>query len=128
MSALAIVAALLVSAPVFLAGLILLAVFVQKAAHALMAVGDLREHTSERDKRRATVEAAREAVEDVRAYGETYGRPADADIQEALRVEAAMNGRPYRTTDNEHRNHAEEEELEDPSVPPDSFFVHTAEQ
>jgi hypothetical protein len=121
---LAATAALIASTVVFLAGLLLLALFVRNAAFALLALGELREKTNETDERRATVAAAREAVEDIRGRG-VYGESADADLLRAVQAEAAMNGRPYRTFENEERN---VEEPEEPDIPVDSFFVPSREQ
>ena len=120
---LAAAAALASFAVIFLAGILLLALFVRNAAFALIALRELREKTDETDERRATVAAAREAVEDIR--GAAYGGSTDAELLAAVHAEAAMNGRPYRTTENEQRN---VEEPEDPTIPGDTFYVPASEQ
>lgn len=116
---------ILVLGPVYVAGLILLALFVRRAAEALLALRDLREQTTETDDRRATVAAAREAVEDMRrgAFGESGD--VDADLLASVRMEAAAAGRPYRTDDNERRNAGEE--IEEPPEN-DGFYVPASEQ
>lgn len=124
--ALAVAAALAVFAALFLAGLILLALFVRRAAEALLALRDLREQTTETDERRATVSAAREAVEDMRRG--TFGGSGDVDdeLLHAVRAEAAANGRPYRTDENERRN-AGDEEIEEP-LETIGFYQPSAQQ
>lgn len=124
--AIVVAGALVVFAVVLLATLPLLALFVRRAAEALLALRDLREQTTETDDRRATVSAARQAVEDMRrqAYGESGA--VDEELLATVKAEAAMNGRPYRVDDNEHRNYDEDDG--EPSVPADSFYVPASEQ
>ena len=123
-----VVAALLSVLLVFLAGLLLLALFVRQAAFALIALREVREQTNEADQRRETVDAAREAVEDVRSFRDAFGGSTDAQIMDALRMEAEMNGKPFSTVVNEQRNAPEEEPLFEPSVPSDTFYVPSSEQ
>ena len=122
-----VVAALLSVLLVFLAGLLLLALFVRQAAFALIALREVREQTNEADQRRETVDAAREAVEDVRSFRDTFGGSTDAQIMDALRMEAEMNGKPFSAVVNERRNAPEEDDTE-PSVPSDTFYVPSSEQ
>jgi hypothetical protein len=117
---LAVAAALACFSIVLVAALILLTVFVRKAADALSTLGELRERTDEAVERRETVAQAREAVEEMRAAREVYGESADADLMEAVMAERKLNGKPFRVEDNE-RQHADEEQ--EPSVPGDSFYV-----
>lgn len=117
--------AVLIFSVVFLAALLLLAIFVRKAAEALLTLGELRERTDETDERRATVASARHAVEEIH---NTYGGSGDPDeeLLRAVQTEAALrNGKPYRVADNENL-HAEQDE--GPSIEGDSFYVPTTEQ
>lgn len=125
MNALLIAAGLAVFAALFLAGLILLALFVRRAAEALLALRDLREQTTETDDRRATVAAAKEAVEDIRRGAFGGSGDVDADLLHAVRAEAAANGRPYRTDENERRNAVEDEPEDAESV---GFYVPSEQQ
>jgi hypothetical protein len=124
--ALAVAFALLVASALFVAGLILLALFVRRAAEALLALRELREQTRETDERRATVDAAREAVEDMRRGAFGSSGDVDADLLAAVRAEAAANGRPYRTDENERRNAGDDETEEPPE--PVGFYVPATEQ
>ena len=122
---LAAASALIVFAVVFLAALLLLALFVRNAAFALLALRELREKTSETDERRGVVADAREAVESLRREG--YGGSTDDELLHAVQAEAAMNGRPYRTYENEHRNASDEEEpIADEGDSP--FYVPSSQQ
>jgi hypothetical protein len=125
-SAIAVSAVVLVAITLFLAGSILLALFVRQAAIALLALRELREQTIETDERRATVSAAQAAVEDMRRGSFGNSADVDMDLLHAVHAEAAANGRPYRVDDNERRNHGEEEE-EPPEVP-EGFYVPAEQQ
>lgn len=116
-------AALICFGTLFLAGLILLAVFVRQAALALLTIGELRERTDETAERRATVVAARHAVEDVRG---AYGGSGEPDYMAAILAERQANGKPFRTAENEQRHPFEEEQ--EPAVQGDSFYVPAEEQ
>lgn len=130
MSTLVAVAALAVFLVIFLAGLLLLVLFVRNAAFALIAVTELRDKTSEADERKATVAAAREAVDDIRRNGEAFGGSGtlDFDALRSVQAEAAINGRPYRVDENERRNVGDEqpEYTDTESVSP--FYVPASEQ
>lgn len=126
MEALLVATALATFGVLFVGGLILLALFVRRAAEALLSLRDLREQTTETDERRATVEAAREAVQDIRrgAYGSSGD--VDDDLLRAVHAEAAANGRPYRTDENERRN-AGDEKIEEP-LEPIGFYQPSGQQ
>ena len=74
---LAAASALLVFVALFLAGLLLLSLFVRSAALSLLALRDVREQTREADERRSVVSDAERAVEDMRAHTEAYGGSGD---------------------------------------------------
>jgi hypothetical protein len=118
--------AILIAVPLYLAGLILLTLFVRQAAFALMALRDLREQTIETDERRATVSAAQAAVEDMRRGSFGNSADVDMDLLHAVHAEAAANGRPYRVDDNERRNNGEEEPEEVEA--PGGFYVPAEQQ
>ena len=87
----------------------------------------MREQTTETDERRATVSAAREAVEDMKRG--SFGGSGDIDYEllQSVRSQVAVNGRPYNVEDNERLNHDEEEE--EPVNPfGDGLYVPTSEQ
>ncbi|MGC1760172.1 MAG: hypothetical protein WA742_12525 [Candidatus Cybelea sp.] len=126
MEALLVATALATFGVLFVGGLILLALFVRRAAEALLSLRDLREQTTETDERRATVEAAREAVQDIRRGAFGSSGDVDDDLLRAVHAEAAANGRPYRTDENERRN-AGDEEIEEP-LEPIGFYQPSGQQ
>lgn len=123
---LAAAAALCVFAVIFLAGLLLLSLFVRNAAIALVALSDLGEHTLEKKRRREVVDAAEEAVEDIRRRADYHGDSGiDEDLMAGVMAERAMNGKSFRVEDNERSHYDEQPE---PEIDGDSFFVPAEEQ